>query len=140
MNIEERFKIYEEIKKEIKEKFKEDFSIEEIDSIVQSQFKIMSYGFTKNLSTIIPHIGKFVPIDKDYYDTHIINPNKKLQQELIDEGREMEAREAYLKSMKQYKGLISEKRNAPLLDANEVISIVNIDNVPDTLDIFKNLR
>ena len=45
MNTEERLKIYEEVQKDIFNKFGERLSIQEIDSIVISQFKIMCYGF-----------------------------------------------------------------------------------------------
>ena len=140
MNTEERLKIYEEVQKDIFNKFGERISIQEIDSIVNSQFKIMSYGFTKNLTTIIPCFGKFIPIDKKYYNKYIIEPNKQKQKELIEEGKEQEAKDVYIESVKKYKNLISAKRNESSLSANEVILIVNADNIPDSLDILKNLR
>ena len=140
MNTEERLKIYEEVQKDIFNKFGEQVSIQEIDSIVNSQFKIMSYGFTKNLTTIIPCFGKFIPIDKKYYNKYIIEPNKQKQKELIEEGKEQEAKDIYIESVKKYKSLISAKRNESSLSANEVILIVNSDNIPDSLDILKNLR
>lgn len=140
MNTEERLKIYEEVQKDIFNKFGEQVSIQEIDSIVNSQFKIMSYGFTKNLTTIIPCFGKFIPIDKKYYNKYIIEPNKQKQKELIEEGKEQEAKDVYIESVKKYKSLISAKRNESSLSANEVILIVNSDNIPDSLDILKNLR
>ena len=140
MNTEERLKIYEEVQKDIFNKFGERISIQEIDSIVNSQFKIMSYGFTKNLTTIIPCFGKFIPIDKKYYNKYIIEPNKQKQKELIEEGKEQEAKDVYIDSVKKYKSLISAKVNESSLSANEVILIVNSDNIPDSLDILKNLR
>ena len=140
MNTEERLKIYEEVQKDIFNKFGERISIQEIDSIVNSQFKIMSYGFTKNLTTIIPCFGKFMPIDKRFYDKYIIEPNKQKQKELLEEGKEQEAKNIYVESVKKYKALISAKRNEAPLSANEVILIVNSDNIPDSLDILKNLR
>ena len=140
MNTEERLKIYEEVQKDIFNKFGERISIQEIDSIVNSQFKIMSYGFTKNLTTIIPCFCKFIPIDKKYYNKYIIEPNKQKQKELIEEGKEQEAKDVYIDSVKKYKSLISAKRNESSLSANEVILIVNSDNIPDSLDILKNLR
>jgi hypothetical protein len=140
MNTEERLKIYEEVQKDIFNKFGERVSIQEIDSIVNSQFKIMSNGFTKNLTTIIPCFGKFIPIDKKYYNKYIIEPNKQKQKELIEEGKEQEAKDIYIESVKKYKSLISAKRNESSLSANEVILIVNSDNIPDSLDILKNLR
>ena len=140
MNTEERLKIYKEVQKDIFNKFGEQVSIQEIDSIVNSQFKIMSYGFTKNLTTIIPCFGKFIPIDKKYYNKYIIEPNKQKQKELIEEGKDQEAKDVYIESVKKYKSLISAKRNESSLSANEVILIVNSDNIPDSLDILKNLR
>ena len=140
MNTEERLKIYEEVQKDIFNKFGERVSIQEIDSIVNSQFKIMCYGFNKNLTTIIPCFGKFIPIDKRYYNKYIIEPNKQKQKELIEEGKEQEAKDVYIDSVKKYKSLISAKRNESSLSANEVILIVNSDNIPDSLDILKNLR
>ena len=140
MNTEERLKIYKEVQKDIFNKFGEQVSIQEIDSIVNSQFKIMSYGFTKNLTTIIPCFGKFIPIDKKYYNKYIIEPNKQKQKELIEEGKEQEAKDVYIESVKKYKSLISAKINESSLSANEVILIVNSDNIPDSLDILKNLR
>ena len=140
MNTEERLKIYEEVQKDIFNKFGERISIQEIDSIVNSQFKIMSYGFTKNLTTIIPCFGKFIPIDKKYYNKYIIEPNKQKQKELIEEGKEQEAKDVYIDSVKKYKSLISAKVNESSLSANEVILIVNSDGIPDDLNILKNLR
>lgn len=140
MNTEERLKIYEEVQKDIFNKFGERISIQEIDSIVNSQFKIMCYGFTKNLTTIIPCFGKFIPIDKKYYNKYIIEPNKQKQKELIEEGKEQEAKDVYIDSVKKYKSLISAKVNESSLSANEVILIVNSDGIPDDLNILKNLR
>lgn len=140
MNTEERLKIYEEVQKDIFNKFGERLSIQEIDSIVNSQFKIMCYGFTKNLTTIIPCFGKFIPIDKKYYNKYIIEPNKQKQKELIEEGKEQEAKDVYIDSVKKYKSLISAKVNESSLSANEVILIVNSDGIPDDLNILKNLR
>lgn len=140
MNIEERFAIYNEIKKEVKEKHGEDLSIEEIDSIVQSQFKIMVYGFSKNLTTAIPYIGKFIPLDRKHYEKTLIIPSRIRQQELIDEGKEKEAKAELVKSLEKFKSLLSAKKNQPFMTAQEVISIVNVDNVPDSIDIFKNIR
>ncbi len=140
MNTEERLKIYEEVQKDIFNKFGERLSIQEIDSIVNSQFKIMCYGFNKNLTTIIPCFGKFIPIDKKYYNKYIIEPNKQKQKELIEEGKEQEAKDVYIDSVKKYKSLISAKVNESSLSANEVILIVNSDGIPDDLNILKNLR
>lgn len=140
MNVEERLKIYNDIQKEIAENHKEEISIQEIDSIVQSQFKIMVYGFTKGIATSIPLIGKFIPIDHEYYKKHVIEPNKRLQRELIAEGREEDAKVAYVASVKSYQSLVSEKKNAATLTAESVIALTNHDNIPETLDIFKNLR
>ena len=74
------------------------------------------------------------------YNKYIIEPNKQKQKELIEEGKEQEAKDVYIDSVKKYKSLISAKRNESSLSANEVILIVNSDNIPDSLDILKNLR
>ncbi len=71
---------------------------------------------------------------------YIIEPNKQKQKELIEEGKEQEAKDVYIESVKKYKSLISAKVNESSLSANEVILIVNSDNIPDSLDILKNLR
>lgn len=140
MNAEERFRIYNEVKKEIKEKLNEDISVEEIDSIVQSQFKIMVYGFSKNVTSVLTHIGKFIPVDREFYEKNIIEPNKIVQANLIKEGKPKEAKKAYVDSILKYKSLLSAKKQQPSISAQELISIVGVDGVPDSIDIFKNMR
>lgn len=100
----------------------------------------MCYGFNKTLTTIIPCFGKFIPIDKKYYNKYIIQPNKQKQKELIEEGKEQEAKDVYIDSVKKYKSLISAKVNESSLSANEVFYLVNSDNILIVVDILKNLR
>ena len=61
MNKTERLQIYEELKQEVLEEFGEDLSYAEIHSVVESQFKIMMYGFSKGVGTHLPLFGKFIP-------------------------------------------------------------------------------
>lgn len=140
MNKDKKIQVYKDIVEEIKAKYKVDFSIEEIHSITQSQFKIMGYGFSKGIGIHIPYIGKFVPFDMDTYSADVIIPNKILQQELRDAGKEEEATTAYLESYEKYKKIKSLKANELGMTAEEVVAVPNLDESNDNLDLFKNLR
>lgn len=140
MNKDKKIQVYKDIVEEIKAKYKVDFSIEEIHSITQSQFKIMGYGFSKGIGIHIPYIGKFVPFDMDTYSADVIIPNKILQQELRDAGKEEEATTAYKESYEKYKKIKSLKANELGMTAEEVVAVPNLDESNDNLDLFKNLR
>ena len=135
-----KIQVYKDIAEQIKKKYKIDFSIEEIHSVTQSQFKMMGYGFSKGIGIHIPYIGKFVPFDMDTYSADVIIPNKILQQELRDAGKEEEATTAYMESYEKYKKIKSQKANEIGMTAEEVIAVPNVDESNDNLDLFRKLR
>lgn len=137
---EDKIKLYKEIEKEIKEELGIETSLEEINSVVLSQFKIMAYGFSKGVSSHISYVGKFIPFDMDYYTEKMILPNKKLQEELQKQGKMIEAKDAFINSYRNYKKAIADKNQEPVISAQELINIPNLDGSTDNLDIFKNLR
>ena len=137
---EDKIKVYKEIEEELQKEFGVTTSLEEIDSVVMSQFKIMAYGFSKGVSTHLPYIGKFIPFDMDYYTEKMILPNKELQRKLQEEGRDIDAKDAFINSYRNFKKAISEKNQEPIISAQELINIPYIDGSTDNLDIFKNLR
>ena len=140
MDKNKKIQVYKDIAEQIKKKYKVEFSIEEIHSITQSQFKIMGYGFSKGIGIHIPYIGKFVPFDMDSYSADVIIPNKILQQELRDKGREEDATTAYMESYEKYKKIKSQKANELGMTAEEVMAVPNVDASNDNLDLFRNLR
>lgn len=140
MTKEERIKIYEEVQKEVLAENNEEVSIAEIHSIIESQFKIMMYGFNKGVSCTLPYIGKFIAFNMDFYAEKVIIPNKELQLKLREKGRDNEATLIYIDSMNRYKQAVKTKVKEEEIDANVLINIPNLDGSTDTLDIFKNLR
>ena len=140
MKKENKIKIYTDIAAEVKKKFGIDYSIEEIHSITQSEFKIMGYGFSKGIGIHIPYIGKFLPFDMDAYSENVIIPNKILQQELRDQGRDEEASTVYLDSYRKFQKIKHEKANEIGLTAEELMAVPNLDESSDSLDLFRNLR
>lgn len=140
MNKEERLKIYEEVQKEIKEEQNIHIPFSEIHSIVESQFKIMMYGFTKGIGSHLPMIGKFIPFDMDFYSENVILPNKELQRKLREEGNEEEATIVFKDSISRYKKVVKEKGQEETIKAVNIIKIPNVDGSTDTLDLFKSLR
>ena len=140
MNKTERLQIYEELKQEVLEEFGEDLSYAEIHSVVESQFKIMMYGFSKGVGTHLPLFGKFIPFDMDFYAEKVIIPNKELQQKLRDEGNDEEATLVFIDSINRFKKVVKEKGMEDTVTANMLVRIPNVDGSTDGLDIFKNLR
>ena len=136
----DKIKIFTEIQKELKEELKIDISLEEINSVVNSQFKIMAYGFSKGIGSHIQYIGKFIPFDMDRYSEKIIIPNKQLQAQLKEENDEIKAKAVFVDSYKRYKSLIRETAEEKEMSAEEVMSVPNIDGSTDNLNIFKDLR
>lgn len=139
MNKDERNIIYKDIQKEVKERFNIDLSLQEINSVTQSQYKIAVHCFTKGFAVALPFIGTFVPIDFSYYVDNLIEPNKKKQQALIDEGREEEAVISMKESIANYKRLIKDKRQG-VTSADTVIHSPSIGEIPETVDIYKTFK
>lgn len=140
MNKETKLAIYTEVQRLVKEDSKVDISIAEIHSIVESQFKIMMYGFSKDVGSALPIIGKFIPFDMNTYAEEVIIPNKELQRQLTAADRDDEARAANVKSYAGYRKLLKNIANQPEVDAMSLISIPNVDGSTDGLDIFKEFR
>lgn len=139
MNSQERNEIYDKIQKSVKDKYNQDISIQEINSVCRGQFKIMVYGLTKGISTQIPFIGTFVPVDYDYYKRTFIDPNKQEQKELIAQGDMEGAKETMNESIKRYKALLREKKEGTT-SADAVIHAVPIGTIPEQVDIFKTFK
>lgn len=139
MNKEERNKIYEEVQKSVKDKYNVDISLQEINNIVNAQYKIAVYGFTKGFAIALPYLGTFVPVDLDHYVEHLIEPNKKKQKQLIAEGKEQEAKESMIESIAVYKKLVKEKKEGTT-SAGTVIQSPSIGEIPDIVDIFKTFK
>lgn len=140
MNKEERLTIYEEVQQEMKQEMDVDISFGEIHSIVESQFKIMMYGFSKGIGTHLPMVGKFIPFDMDFYSENVILPNKALQQKLREEGNEEEASIVFKDSLTRYKKVVKEKGQEETIKAVNLVKIPNVDGSTDGLDLFKSLR
>lgn len=140
MNTEDKVKLYKEIQAELLDEQDIEISLEEIHSIVNSQFKIMAYGFSKGIGTVLPYVGKFIPFDMDYYSEKIIIPNKKLQSELIEQGQADVAKQVFIDSYKRYRQVVKETANEKEIDIEELLTIPNIDGSSDNLNIFKDLR
>lgn len=136
----DKVKIFTEIQKELKDELGEELSLEEINSVVNSQFKIMAYGFSKGIGSYLQYLGKFIPFDMDHYSEKVIIPNKQLQQELRDADEDIKARKVYIDSYRRYKQLVKNKGKEKEIPAEEVMNIPNIDGSTDNLNIFKDLR
>lgn len=135
-----RLRFYEEIKEEVNNEMGEDLPMAELHSIIDSQFKIMMYGFSKGVPTHLPMFGKFIPFDMDFYAEKVIIPNKALQKELREQGNEEEASLVFKDSIARFKKVVKEKGQEETIKANTLVKIPNVDGSTDGLDIFKNLR
>ena len=135
-----RLAIYKEVQNEIKDEMKEDIEFSEIHSVVESQFKIMMYGFSKGVATHLPMFGKFINFDMDFYSEKVILPNKALQSKLREEGNDDEAKMVFIDSIKRFKKVVKEKGQEETIKAVTLIKIPNVDGSTDDLNIFKNLR
>ena len=135
-----RLRFYEEIKEEINNEMGEDLPMAELHSIIDSQYKIMMYGFSKGVPTHLPMFGKFIPFDMDFYAEKVIIPNKELQKQLREQGNEEEASLVFKDSIARFKKVVKEKGQEETIKANTLVKIPNVDGSTDGLDIFKNLR
>mgnify|MGYP003615838007 CR=1 FL=1 len=135
-----RLRFYEEIKEEVNNEMGEDLPMAELHSIIDSQFKIMMYGFSKGVPTHLPMFGKFIPFDMDFYAEKVIIPNKELQKQLREQGNEEEASLVFKDSIARFKKVVKEKGQEETIKANTLVKIPNVDGSTDGLDIFKNLR
>lgn len=136
---EERLAMYAEVQSEIKDEFGVELSVEEIGNIFISQFKIMVYGFVKGLITTIPVFGKFYPYNKHRFDDSI-QTNREQQKALISEGRLEDAMEVYIDNVKKIKRTKKQELQQEILTADEVFSYNEHIDIPDAINILKNIK
>lgn len=140
MTKEEKIEVYKDIANKVKDKFGIEYSIEEIHSITQSQFKILAYAFSKFIGIQLPYLGKFVPFDMDGYSKNVIIPNKELQQELVEAEKFEEANSAFLDSYRTFVKVKASKANEPELTVEQVMALPSVNQESDSLDLFRKLR
>lgn len=140
MKQEEKLQMFTEVQSELKEELGVDLSIEEIYNVFVSQFKIMAYGFVKGIATTIPFFGKFLPYEKDFYKDNFILPNQEEQRRLIAEGDLEGATQAYKKSLDAVQAHKKTSAVLPSLSAEQVLAYNKHIDIPDDLDIIKNMK
>jgi hypothetical protein len=140
MKKEERLQMFIEVQSELKDELGVELSIEEINNVFVSQFKIMAYGFTKGIATTIPFFGKFLPYEKDFYKDHFIIPNRKEQERLLKEGDADGAMRVYKESLNAVQAHKREAKSQPSLSADQVLAYNRHIDIPDDLDIIKNMK
>lgn len=140
MTKEQHLVIFNEIQTELKDELGVDISIEEINNIFTSQFKILTYGLIKGIVVTIPFFGKFIPYHKDYIKDNFITPNRIKQLELIKEGKLEEAHQVMVASIERVKQFKLDCAKTPLLSAEQILAYNNNIDIPDEIDILKNLR
>ena len=140
MKKEERLQMFTEVQQELKAEQGVELSIEEINNVFVSQFKIMAYGFVKGIATTIPFFGKFIPHERDFYKDNFIIPNRKEQERLIKEGDTDGAMKIYKESLNAVQAHKQASKQIPPLSADQVLAYNRHIDIPDDLDIIKNMK
>jgi hypothetical protein len=91
-------------------------------------------------ATTIPFFGKFIPYEKDFYKDNFILPNRLEQQRLIKEGNLEGATESFKKSLDAVQAHKRASSVLPVLSANQVLVYNKHIDIPDSLDIIKNMK
>lgn len=140
MKKEEKIQMFTEVQQELKNELGIDLSVEEVHNVFISQFKIMAYGLIKGIATTIPFFGKFIPGLKDFYKDNFIIPNRKQQQVFIDAGDLESATKIYKESLDAVQAHKKKSAVLPSFSAEQVLAYNNHVDIPDDLDIIKNMK
>lgn len=138
MNKHEKLSLYKDIQKEVKRKYRLDLSLEEIEHVTSSQFKIMLYGFTKGFSTKLPYLGNFLYTNFEKKADDYIKPMIQENLRLVNLNHHKEAhilratlKDRYEREINQfissYSFTVDEVLNAPdVLEGDPLIDIYNL--------------
>lgn len=140
MKQEEQLNMFAEVQQELKDELNVDLSIKEISNVFLSQFKIMAYGFIKGIATTIPFFGKFIPYERDFYKDNFIIPNRKEQARLIKEDKLDDAIKIYKESLDAVQAHKRKSTQIASLSAEQVLAYNNHIDIPEELDILKNIE